>query len=195
MYVHISCTLFADWQINTLIYTVHNLEQKRGKIVLWIICSLSQKWDLEKWPEGRYRIRTGVYTLTILFIIFTPLNINVLECLLYRKVNKKAYQSNKLKQKIIFSFIFTYIYKNWLCNYLIISAKQWVSVVYICWNGQKLIFAKMKNFSTFYKLLIFKGLRQALARGRSILKQKLKSLSITKIFFAKVLEFENSVLL
>ena len=42
-------------------------------------------------------------------IIFTPLNINVLECLLYRKVNKKAYQSNKLKQKIIFSFIFTYI--------------------------------------------------------------------------------------
>ena len=73
------------------------------------ICSLSQKWDLEKWPESRYRIRTGVYTLPILFIIFTPLNINVLECLLYRKVNKKAYQSNKLKQKIIFSFIFTYI--------------------------------------------------------------------------------------
>ena len=38
----------------------------------------------------------------ILFIIFTTLNINVLECLLYRKVNKKAYHSNKLKQKIIF---------------------------------------------------------------------------------------------
>lgn len=53
----------------------------------------------------------------------------------------------------------------------------------------------MKNFSTFYKLLIFKGLRQALARRRSILKQKLKSLSITKIFFAKVLEFGKSVLL
>ena len=108
-YVHISYTLFADWQINTLISTVHNLEQKRGKIVFWIICSLSQKWDLEKWPEDRYRIRTGVYTLPILFIIFTPLNINVLECLLCTKVNKKAYQSNKLKQKFIFSLIFTYI--------------------------------------------------------------------------------------
>ena len=43
----------------------------------------------------------------------------------------------------------------------------------------------MKIFSTFYKRLIFKGLRQALARGRSILKQKLKSLSIAKIFFRK----------
>ena len=73
------------------------------------ICSFSQKLDLEKWPEGRYRIRTGVYTLPILLIIFTPLNINVLECLLCPKVNKKAYQSNKLKQKFIFSLIFTYI--------------------------------------------------------------------------------------
>ena len=43
----------------------------------------------------------------------------------------------------------------------------------------------MKIFSTFYKRLIFKGLRQALARGRSILKQKLKSLSITKKIFRK----------
>ena len=43
----------------------------------------------------------------------------------------------------------------------------------------------MKIFSIFYKCLIFKGLRQALARGRSILKQKLKSLSITKFFFRK----------
>ena len=74
------------------------------------ICSLSQKWDLEKWPESRYRIRTGVYTLPILFVIFTPLNINVLECLLYRKVNKKAYQSNKLKQKLFFRS-FSPIYK------------------------------------------------------------------------------------
>lgn len=43
------------------------------------------------------------------FYNFTPLNINVLECLLCPKVNKKAYQSNKLKQKFIFSLIFTYI--------------------------------------------------------------------------------------
>ena len=78
-------------------------------MVIAFICSLSQKWDLENRPEGRYRIRTGVYTLPILFIIFTPLNINVLECLLCPKVNKKAYQSNKLKQKFIFSLIFTYI--------------------------------------------------------------------------------------
>ena len=81
----------------------------RVKIAIAFICSLSQKWDLEKCPEGRYRIRTGVYTLPILFIFFTPLNINVLECLLCPKVNKKAYQSNKLKQKFIFSLIFTYI--------------------------------------------------------------------------------------
>lgn len=79
------------------------------KMAIAFICSLSQKWDLGKWPEDRYRIRTGVYTLPILFIIFTPLNINVLECLLCPKVNKKAYQSNKLKQKFIFSLIFTYI--------------------------------------------------------------------------------------
>ena len=64
---------------------------------------------LGKMAEGRCRIRTGVYTLPILFIIFTPLNINILECLLCPKVNKKAYQSNKLKQKSIFSLIFTYI--------------------------------------------------------------------------------------
>ena len=49
----------------------------------------------------------------------------------------------------------------------------------------------MKIFSTFYKRLIFKGLRQALARGRSILKQKLKSLSITKNFSQKFWSLEN----
>ena len=64
---------------------------------------------LGKMVRGQIPNPHRVYTLPILFTIFTPLNINVLECLLCLKVNKKAYQSNKLKQKFIFSLIFTYI--------------------------------------------------------------------------------------
>ena len=121
----------------------------------------------------------------ILFIIFTTLNINVLECLLYRKVNKKAYQSNKLKQKIIFSFIFTYIWKNWPCNYLINSVKQWVSVVYICWNGQKLIFAKMKNFSTFLQAIDFQRFKTSPRAWAFHIQAKIKIAIHHKNFFRK----------
>lgn len=59
----------------------------------------------------------------------------------------------------------------------------------------KIDFCKNEKFFNFLQMIDFQRFKTALARGRSILKQKLNSLSITKFFFAKVLEFENSVLL
>lgn len=44
----------------------------------------------------------------------------------------------------------------------------------------------MKNFSTFYKRLIFKGLRQILARERTLTQAKLKiAKTLQKIFLKK----------
>ena len=59
----------------------------------------------------------------------------------------------------------------------------------------KIDFCKNEKFFNFLQMIDFQRFKTSPRAWAFILKQKLKSLSITKIFFAKVLEFENSVLL